>query len=218
MENVANVTYSDRYLFRDPPTENQRLGRAEVFLHELAHMWFGDLVTMEWWNDVWLNESFATYMAYLGLERVTEFSDGWQDFQADMKLWAMEEDQLPTTHRIADQIPTTDETFLNFDGITYGKGASALKQLVAGSGRGRLPGRDAGLLRPLRLRQRHPVGLPHHGRRRIGHRSALLVGGLARDAVAQHALGRMVRVRRRVGRDAARTGSDPPTTRSFART
>ncbi|MGI9608890.1 MAG: aminopeptidase N, partial [Acidimicrobiia bacterium] len=134
MENVGNVTYSDRYIFRDPPTETQRLGRAEVFLHELAHMWFGDLVTMEWWNDVWLNESFATYMAYLGLERVTEFTDGWQDFQADMKLWAMEEDQLPSTHRIADHIPTTDETFLNFDGITYGKGASALKQLVAAVG------------------------------------------------------------------------------------
>jgi aminopeptidase N len=134
MENVGNVTYSDRYLFRDPPTETQRLGRVEVFLHELAHMWFGDLVTMEWWNDVWLNESFATYMAYLGIERVTEFSDGWQDFQADMKLWAMEEDQLPTTHRIADHVPTTDETFLNFDGITYGKGASALKQLVAAIG------------------------------------------------------------------------------------
>ncbi len=134
MENVGNVTYSDRYIFRDPPTGTQRLGRAEVFLHELAHMWFGDLVTMKWWNDVWLNESFATYMAYLGLERVTEFTDGWQDFQADMKLWAMEEDQLPTTHRIADHIPTTDETFLNFDGITYGKGASALKQLVASVG------------------------------------------------------------------------------------
>jgi aminopeptidase N len=130
MENVGNVTYSDRYLFRDPPTETQRMGRAEVLLHELAHQWFGDLVTMEWWNDVWLNESFATYMAYLGLERVTDFAQGWQDFQANMKLWAMEEDQLPTTHRVADEIPSTDETFLNFDGITYGKGASALKQLV----------------------------------------------------------------------------------------
>ena len=131
MENVGNVTYSEGYIFRDPPTDNQRLGRAEVFLHELAHQWFGDLVTMEWWNDVWLNESFATYMAYLGIERITEFSQGWQDFQADMKLWAMEEDQLPTTHQVADHIATTDETFLNFDGITYGKGASALKQLVA---------------------------------------------------------------------------------------
>jgi len=134
MENVGNVTYSDLYIFRDPPTGTQRMGRDEVFLHELAHQWFGDLVTMRWWNDVWLNESFATYMAYLGLERVTEFSDGWQDFQADMKLWAMEEDQLPTTHRVADHIPSTDETFLNFDGITYGKGASALKQLVAAVG------------------------------------------------------------------------------------
>jgi len=134
MENVGNVTYSDGYIFRDRPTDTQRLARAEVFLHELAHQWFGDLVTMEWWNDVWLNESFATYMAYLGLERITEFSQGWQDFQADMKLWAMEEDQLPTTHQIADRIPSTDETFLNFDGITYGKGASALKQLVASVG------------------------------------------------------------------------------------
>ncbi len=136
MENVGNVTYTEKYIFRDPPTRTQRQARAETFLHELAHMWFGDLVTMEWWNDVWLNESFATYMAYLGLERVTEFSDGWQDFQADMKLWAMEEDQLPTTHRVADHIPSTDETFLNFDGITYGKGASALKQLVAAVGEG----------------------------------------------------------------------------------
>jgi len=136
MENVGNVTYTDSYLFRDPPTETQRMNRAEVFLHELAHQWFGDLVTMKWWDDVWLNESFATYMAYLAVERVTDFKEGWQDFQADMKLWAMEADQLPTTHRVADSIPTTDETFLNFDGITYGKGASALKQLVVSVGEG----------------------------------------------------------------------------------
>ncbi|MGI9648601.1 MAG: aminopeptidase N [Acidimicrobiia bacterium] len=134
MENVGNVTYSDGYIFRDHPTDNQLQARAEVFLHELAHQWFGDLVTMAWWNDVWLNESFATYMAYLGLERITDFDQGWQDFQADMKLWAMAEDQLPTTHQVADHIATTDETFLNFDGITYGKGASALKQLVAAVG------------------------------------------------------------------------------------
>jgi aminopeptidase N len=134
MENVGNVTYSEGYIFRDPPTDNQRMARAELFLHELAHQWFGDLVTMQWWNDVWLNESFATYMAYLGLERVTRYNQGWQDFQADMKLWAMEEDQLPTTHKVADHVATTDETFLNFDGITYGKGASALKQLVASVG------------------------------------------------------------------------------------
>ena len=110
------------------------MARAETLLHELAHQWFGDLVTMTWWNDVWLNESFASYMAYLALERVTSYDDPWQNFLSRMKLWAYAEDQLPTTHRIADEIPSTDETFLNFDGITYGKGASALKQLVASLG------------------------------------------------------------------------------------
>ncbi len=131
MENVANVVYTDRYLFRDPPTENQRLSRAEVFFHELAHMWFGDLVTMTWWDDLWLNESFASYMAYLAVDRASPFGGAWQDFHADMKLWAYMQDQLPTTHKIADDVPSTQDAFLNFDGITYGKGASALKQLVA---------------------------------------------------------------------------------------
>jgi aminopeptidase N len=134
MENVANVTYTDIYIFRDPPTTTQLMDRAEVLLHELAHMWFGNLVTMKWWNDVWLNESFATYMAFRALEAVTDYPDTWQYFQSRMKVWAYQQDQLPTTHRIADNVPTTDETFLNFDGITYGKGAAALKQLVAAVG------------------------------------------------------------------------------------
>lgn len=131
MENVGNVVYADSYLFRDPPTENQRLSRAEVFFHELAHMWFGDLVTMTWWDDLWLNESFASYMAYLAVDQASPFDGAWQDFHADMKLWAYQQDQLPTTHKIADDVVSTEDAFLNFDGITYGKGASALKQLVA---------------------------------------------------------------------------------------
>lgn len=131
MENVGLVTHNEYMVFRDPPTENQRRGRAEVILHEMAHMWFGDLVTMKWWNDLWLNESFATYMAYLCMDEATRFTTGWQDFASSIKNWAYRQDQMVTTHPIAGQVADTDQTFLNFDGITYGKGASVLKQLVA---------------------------------------------------------------------------------------
>ncbi len=133
MENVAAVTYTDTVVFKEPPTQDQLVRRAEFFMHELAHMWFGDLVTLKWWNDLWLNESFASYVAYLAMEE--EYPFIWQDFNVRMKLWGYREDQRPTTHRIADDIETTDETFLNFDGITYGKGASVLKQLVRTIGR-----------------------------------------------------------------------------------
>ena len=134
MENVGAITHSERMVFRDPPTENQRLGRAEVILHEMAHMWFGDLVTMRWWNDLWLNESFATYMAYLAMAEATRFQSSWLAFNSGMKAWAYRQDQLVTTHPIAGAVPDTDATFLNFDGITYGKGAAVLKQLVAAVG------------------------------------------------------------------------------------
>ena len=134
MENVGAVTHNEYMIFRDPPTENQRRGRAETILHEMAHMWFGDLVTMRWWNDLWLNESFATYMSYLCLTTATRFKEGWQDFNGSIKNWAYRQDQLVTTHPIAGQVEDTDQTFLNFDGITYGKGASVLKQLVAAIG------------------------------------------------------------------------------------
>jgi len=133
MENVAAVTYTDSVVFKEPPTKDQVVRRTEYFMHELAHMWFGDLVTLKWWNDLWLNESFASYVAYLAME--DEYPEIWQDFNYRMKLWAYREDQRPTTHRIADDIETTDETFLNFDGITYGKGAAVLKQLVRAIGR-----------------------------------------------------------------------------------
>ena len=136
MENVGAITFSERMVFRDPPTDLQRLNRAEVVLHEMAHMWFGDLVTMRWWNDLWLNESFATYMSYLAMQEATRFRGGaWPAFHARMKAWAYEQDQLVTTHPISGAVPDTDATFLNFDGITYGKGASVLKQLVAAIGR-----------------------------------------------------------------------------------
>jgi len=134
MENVAAITFAEAFIFRDPPTENQRLQRAEVILHEMAHMWFGDLVTMKWWNDLWLNESFATYMSYFALVSATRFTNAWQSFNSGMKNWAYRQDQLITTHPIAGTVEDTDQTLLNFDGITYGKGAAALKQLAATMG------------------------------------------------------------------------------------
>jgi aminopeptidase N len=135
MENVGAVTYNEAYLFRDPPTDNQRLDRAEVLLHELAHMWFGNLTTMRWWDDLWLNESFATYISYLTMVEATRFTNAWKVFNADIKRWAYQQDQLVTTHPIAGAASDTEEAFLNFDGITYGKGASVLKQLVQAVGR-----------------------------------------------------------------------------------
>jgi len=130
MENVGCVTYNESYLFRDKSTDTQHLDRAETFLHELAHMWFGDLVTMRWWDDLWLNESFATYISYLCMTEATRFTNAWKVFNSDIKRWAYMTDQLPTTHPIAGDARDTEIAFLNFDGITYGKGASVLKQLV----------------------------------------------------------------------------------------
>jgi aminopeptidase N len=135
MENVGAVTYNEAYLFRDPPTDKQRLDRAEVFLHELAHMWFGNLATMRWWDDLWLNESFATYISFLTVVEATRFTNAWKVFNSDIKRWAYAQDQLVTTHPIAANAEDTEVAFLNFDGITYGKGAAVLKQLVQAVGR-----------------------------------------------------------------------------------
>ena len=131
MENVGAVTFSESYVFRDPPTDTQRLMRADTALHELAHMWFGDLATMRWWDDLWLNESFATYVSNLALAEATRFDGAWRAFHADMKRWGYQADARSTTHPISGVVPDTDATFYNFDGITYGKGASVIKQLVA---------------------------------------------------------------------------------------
>jgi aminopeptidase N len=131
MENVGAVTLHDRLLFRDPPTYAQRLVRAEVVLHELAHMWFGDLVTMRWWDDLWLNETFATYLSYRCLADATRFTDAWQAFNGDMRPAAHRQDQLSTTHPVATTVEHTDEAVGNFDAITYEKGAAVIKQLVA---------------------------------------------------------------------------------------
>ncbi len=133
MENVGAVTFTESYIFRTPPTPIKVLGRAETILHELAHMWFGNLVTMKWWDDLWLNESFATYISNYAM---SHFEDKistarvWQEFNTQAKEWAYDEDSLVTTHPIAGVAVDTDEAESNFDGLTYGKGASVLKQLV----------------------------------------------------------------------------------------
>jgi aminopeptidase N len=129
MENIGAVMFSERAVFRGTPTEEERRGRADTILHEMAHMWFGDLVTMRWWNGLWLNESFATYMASVAMERTGLFSGAPQSFFSGMKRWAYSEDQLPTTHPIEVSVADTNQATANFDGITYGKGAAALKQL-----------------------------------------------------------------------------------------
>lgn len=133
MENAGAVTIRDQYLFRSKVTDAAYEMRAETILHELAHMWFGDLVTMEWWNDLWLNESFATYtsMACLAHAPDSRWPQAWTTFANSMKTWAYRQDQLPSTHPIMAEIADLDDVRVNFDGITYAKGASVLKQLVA---------------------------------------------------------------------------------------
>ena len=131
MENPGCVTFNEYMVFRSRQTDAAYEGRGNTLLHEMAHMWFGDLVTMRWWDDLWLNESFATYMATAALARATRFADSWVRFAAGVKAGAMAQDQLPSTHPISADIVDTDAVRLHFDGITYLKGASVLKQLVA---------------------------------------------------------------------------------------
>ncbi|MBA3618948.1 MAG: aminopeptidase N [Acidothermales bacterium] len=135
MENAGCVTILEDYLFRSKVTDAAYERRAETVLHELAHMWFGDLVTMRWWDDLWLNESFATYVSVLCLAERTRWRNGWTTFANLEKTWAYRQDQLPSTHPIAADIPDIEAVEVNFDGITYAKGASVLKQLVAWVGR-----------------------------------------------------------------------------------
>jgi aminopeptidase N len=135
MENAACVTYRDEYLFRSRVTDAAYERRAETILHEMAHMWFGDLVTMKWWNDLWLNESFATWASVLAEAEATRWTNAWTTFASAEKLWALRQDQLPTTHPVSAEIRDLQDVEINFDGITYAKGASVLKQLVAWVGR-----------------------------------------------------------------------------------
>ena len=165
MENVGAVTLHDRLLFRDPPTYAQRLVRGEVVLHELAHMWFGDLVTMRWWDDLWLNETFATYLSYRCLADATRFRDAWQAFNGDMRPAAHRQDQLE------------HDASGRHDRGAHRRGRRQLRRHHLREGRrghqaargdhrgGCLPRGPARLLRPPRLGQRHAGGLPRRARR-----------------------------------------------------
>ena len=131
MENAACVTILEDYVFRSRVTDAAYEQRANTILHELAHMWFGDLVTMTWWDDLWLNESFAEWASHWANVNATRYTDAWTTFANQRKNWAYRQDQLPSTHPIATDMVDLDAVKVNFDGITYAKGASALRQLVA---------------------------------------------------------------------------------------
>ncbi|MFD3324594.1 aminopeptidase N [Streptomyces sp. NPDC058701] len=135
MENPGMVTFREEYIFRGKVTQAAYERRANTILHEMAHMWFGDLVTMKWWDDLWLKESFADFMGSFGLVEATRFDQAWVTFANSRKAWAYRADQLPSTHPVTADIRDLEDAKLNFDGITYAKGAAVLKQLVAYVGR-----------------------------------------------------------------------------------
>jgi len=134
-ENVGCVVITDQLLFPSKVTDAMHELRAMVILHEMAHMWFGDLVTMKWWDDLWLNESFAEFGATLTSAEGSRFTDAWTTFAIGRKTWAYQQDQLPSTHPVAADVPTLSQAVANFDGISYAKGAAVLQQLVAKVGR-----------------------------------------------------------------------------------
>lgn len=152
MENPGCVTFREEFIFRGKVTQASYERRANVILHEMAHMWFGDLVTMRWWDDLWLKESFADFMGTFSMVEATRFTDGWITFANNRKAWAYRADQLPSTHPVTADIRDLEDAKLNFDGITYAKGASVLKQLVA------YAGRDAFLEGARRYFKRHAYG------------------------------------------------------------
>ena len=152
MENPGCVTFREEFIFRGKVTRASYEHRANVVLHEMTHMWFGDLVTMRWWDDLWLKESFADFMGSFSQVEATRYAEGWITFANRRKSWAYRADQLPSTHPVVADIRDLEDAKLNFDGITYSKGASVLKQLVA------YVGRDAFLEASRRYFKRHAYG------------------------------------------------------------
>jgi aminopeptidase N len=131
MENPGCVTFRDDLVFRAAVSEARRELRAVIIAHEMAHMWFGDLVTMRWWDDLWLNESFAEYLGHRVTAEVTRFRDAWSSFAVGRKAWGYAADERPSTHPVASDVHDAEQALLNFDGISYAKGAAILRQLVA---------------------------------------------------------------------------------------
>ncbi|MGW0787375.1 aminopeptidase N [Streptomyces sp. NPDC002911] len=173
MENPGLVTFREEYIYRGKVTSASYERRANVILHEMAHMWFGDLVTMQWWDDLWLKESFADFMGSLSMVEATRFTNGWITFANNRKAWAYRADQLPSTHPITADIRDLEDAKLNFDGITYAKGASVLKQLVA------YVGRDAFLEGARRYFKQHA-----YGNTRLGDLLSVLAETSGRDMTA----------------------------------
>ena len=169
MENAGCVTFRDEIIFRSQDRRSAYEGRANTILHEMAHMWFGDLVTMRWWDDLWLNESFAEWAAHHASTVADQVRQAWTKFCNARKTWAYRQDQLPSTHPIAADNYDLEAVEVNFDGITYAKGASALRQLVAWVGEDAVLRRAARLLQRARLRQ-HRAARPADApwRRRSG--------------------------------------------------
>ncbi|MFD7443480.1 aminopeptidase N [Streptomyces sp. NPDC059909] len=173
MENPGCVTFREEFVFRGKVTQASYERRANVILHEMAHMWFGDLVTMQWWDDLWLKESFADFMGSFSMVEATRFRNGWVTFANNRKAWAYRADQLPSTHPVTADIHDLEDAKLNFDGITYAKGASVLKQLVA------YAGRDAFLEGARRYFKRHA-----YGNTRLGDLLSVLEETSGRDLAA----------------------------------
>ena len=173
MENPGCVTFREEFVFRGKVTQASYERRANVILHEMAHMWFGDLVTMVWWDDLWLKESFADFMGTFSMVGATRFTNGWITFANNRKSWAYRADQLPSTHPVTADIRDLEDAKLNFDGITYAKGASVLKQLVA------YVGQDAFLEGARRYFKRHA-----YGNTRLGDLLSVLEETSGRDMAA----------------------------------
>ncbi|MFD6532281.1 aminopeptidase N [Streptomyces sp. NPDC060184] len=173
MENPGLVTFREEYIYRGKVTTASYERRANVILHEMAHMWFGDLVTMSWWDDLWLKESFADFMGSFSMVEATRFTNGWITFANNRKAWAYRADQLPSTHPVTADIRDLEDAKLNFDGITYAKGASVLKQLVA------YAGRDAFLEGARRYFKQHA-----YGNTRLGDLLSVLADTSGRDMTA----------------------------------
>ena len=187
MENAGAVTLRDEYLPRSRQDASFYEFRCSVILHEMAHMWFGDLVTMKWWDDLWLNESFAEWACYHAAVEATEFDESWTGFTNARKNWALRQDQLPSTHPIAADNYDLQAVEVNFDGITYAKGASVLKQLVAWVGLDNFLVGLRAYFQRARVRQLRVQRPAQRARGVLGPRARLVGQGVAADQRREHA-------------------------------